>query len=193
MLALGEADAMITGTTRPFSQSLKQVRLVIDDEPDATPFGDHRRRRPQPHRADRRHRGDRAADGGAICRDRDALVGIRAADGARAARRLHQLHDLRQPARRAHRGAARRGRPARPASRRDFEFEGEMAPDVALNYEMQKRYYPFTPAVGPANILVMPGPAVGEHLGQAAPRARRRKRAWARTCSASSIRCRSRR
>ena len=39
MLALGEADAMITGTTRPFSQSLKQVRTVIDDEPGATPFG----------------------------------------------------------------------------------------------------------------------------------------------------------
>src|SRR4030095_2969799 len=39
MLALGEADAMITGTTRPFSQSLKQVRMVIDDEPEATPFG----------------------------------------------------------------------------------------------------------------------------------------------------------
>ena len=39
MLALGEADAMITGTTRPFSQSLRQVRTVIDDEPDATPFG----------------------------------------------------------------------------------------------------------------------------------------------------------
>src|SRR5947199_3840687 len=39
MLALGEADAMITGTTRPFSQSLRQVRLVIEDEPDATPFG----------------------------------------------------------------------------------------------------------------------------------------------------------
>src|SRR5206468_8812583 len=39
MLALGEADAMITGTTRPFSQSLRQVRAVIDDEPGATPFG----------------------------------------------------------------------------------------------------------------------------------------------------------
>src|SRR6476660_9575857 len=39
MLALGEAEAMITGTTRPFSQSLRQVRLVIDDEPGATPFG----------------------------------------------------------------------------------------------------------------------------------------------------------
>ena len=39
MLALGEGDAMITGTTRPFSQSLNQVRTVIDDEDGATPFG----------------------------------------------------------------------------------------------------------------------------------------------------------
>jgi len=39
----------------------------------------------------------------------------------------------------------------------DFEFEGEMAPDVALNYDMQKRFYPFTRLSGPANILVMPG------------------------------------
>jgi malate dehydrogenase (oxaloacetate-decarboxylating)(NADP+) len=39
----------------------------------------------------------------------------------------------------------------------DFEYEGEMAPDVALNYDMQKRYYPFTRLSGPANILVMPG------------------------------------
>ena len=30
---------MITGTTRPFSQSLRQVRMIIDDEPEATPFG----------------------------------------------------------------------------------------------------------------------------------------------------------
>jgi malate dehydrogenase (oxaloacetate-decarboxylating)(NADP+) len=39
----------------------------------------------------------------------------------------------------------------------DFEYEGEMAPDVALNYDMQKRYYPFTRLSGPATILVMPG------------------------------------
>src|SRR5512139_624578 len=31
MLAMGEGDAMITGTTRPFSQSLGQVRWVIDE------------------------------------------------------------------------------------------------------------------------------------------------------------------
>jgi len=39
----------------------------------------------------------------------------------------------------------------------DFEYEGEMAPDVALNYEMQQRYYSFSRLTGPANILVMPG------------------------------------
>ena len=32
-----------------------------------------------------------------------------------------------------------------------------MAPDVALTYEMQQRFYPFTRLSGPANILVMPG------------------------------------
>ena len=32
-----------------------------------------------------------------------------------------------------------------------------MAPDVALNYEMQRRFYPFSRLSGPANILVMPG------------------------------------
>ena len=39
----------------------------------------------------------------------------------------------------------------------DFEYEGEMAPDVALNYDVQRRYYPFARLSGPANILVMPG------------------------------------
>jgi malate dehydrogenase (oxaloacetate-decarboxylating)(NADP+) len=41
MLALGEGDAMITGTTRPFSESLRQVRWVIDNDDCATPFGVH--------------------------------------------------------------------------------------------------------------------------------------------------------
>jgi malate dehydrogenase (oxaloacetate-decarboxylating)(NADP+) len=39
----------------------------------------------------------------------------------------------------------------------DFEYEGEMSPDVALNYDMQQRFYPFSRLTGPANILVMPG------------------------------------
>jgi malate dehydrogenase (oxaloacetate-decarboxylating)(NADP+) len=39
----------------------------------------------------------------------------------------------------------------------DFEYEGEMGPDVALNYEMQRTFYPFSRLSGPANVLVMPG------------------------------------
>jgi malate dehydrogenase (oxaloacetate-decarboxylating)(NADP+) len=37
----------------------------------------------------------------------------------------------------------------------DFEFDGEMAADVALNRDMQ-RLYPFSRLKGPANVLVMP-------------------------------------
>ena len=39
----------------------------------------------------------------------------------------------------------------------DFEYEGEMGPDVALNHDMQRKYYPFSRLTGPANILIMPG------------------------------------
>jgi len=39
----------------------------------------------------------------------------------------------------------------------DFEYEGEMGPDVALNRDMQERFYPFSRLSGPANILIMPG------------------------------------
>jgi malate dehydrogenase (oxaloacetate-decarboxylating)(NADP+) len=38
----------------------------------------------------------------------------------------------------------------------DFEYEGEMSPDVALNPAMA-RVYPFSRLTGPANVLVMPG------------------------------------
>jgi malate dehydrogenase (oxaloacetate-decarboxylating)(NADP+) len=38
----------------------------------------------------------------------------------------------------------------------DFEYEGEMAPDVALNPALG-RLYPFSRLSGPANVLIMPG------------------------------------
>jgi len=37
-----------------------------------------------------------------------------------------------------------------------FEYEGEMAPDVALDYDLMKRLYPFSRLKGPANVLIMP-------------------------------------
>ena len=109
MLALGEADAMITGMTRPFSQSLRQVRAVIDAEPGATPFGVHvivGRSHTVLHR---RHGGDRAADRRAICRDRDALR--RPSPGAWATSRASPslcYSNFGNPPGRPYRGAARR-------------------------------------------------------------------------------------
>ena len=39
----------------------------------------------------------------------------------------------------------------------DFEYDGEMSTEVALNYDLQKQRYPFCRLTGPANILIMPG------------------------------------
>jgi malate dehydrogenase (oxaloacetate-decarboxylating)(NADP+) len=38
----------------------------------------------------------------------------------------------------------------------DFEYEGEMAPDVALDYDLMKRLYPFSRLTAAANVLIMP-------------------------------------
>jgi malate dehydrogenase (oxaloacetate-decarboxylating)(NADP+) len=156
MLALGEGDAMITGTTRPFSQSLKQVRLVIDDEPDATPFGINI--------IVGRHHTVLIADTAVTERPTAEQLAAIAFRSSAFARRMGlepriafisyttfgnppgmHIEELR--------GAVR----ILDSIHCDFEYEGEMGPDVALNFDMQERYYPFSRLTGPANILVMPG------------------------------------
>ncbi len=156
MLALGEGDAMITGTTRPFSQSLKQVRTVIDDEPGATPFGISV--------VVARHQTVLIADTAVTERpDAEQLAAI-ALRSAGFARRMGMeprvafisyttfgnppgvhIEELR--------GAVK----LLDGINVDFEYEGEMGPDVALNRDMQQRFYPFSRLSGPANILIMPG------------------------------------
>ena len=39
----------------------------------------------------------------------------------------------------------------------NFEYDGEMQADMALDFELLKSTYPFTRLTGPANILIMPG------------------------------------
>lgn len=39
---------------------------------------------------------------------------------------------------------------------RDFEYDGEMTADLALDHDLLKRFYPFARLTGNANILVMP-------------------------------------
>ena len=38
----------------------------------------------------------------------------------------------------------------------DFEYDGEMQADVALDFELMRQLYPFCRLTGPANVLVMP-------------------------------------
>ena len=39
----------------------------------------------------------------------------------------------------------------------EFEYEGEMTVDIALDFDLMKSRYPFSRLSGPANILIMPG------------------------------------
>jgi malate dehydrogenase (oxaloacetate-decarboxylating)(NADP+) len=155
MLALGEADAMITGTTRPFSQSLKQVQMVIDDD-GAKPFGISI--------VVGQNQTVLIADTAVTERpnaEELAAIAVRSAGFARS---------MGQEPRVAFTSYTTFGNPPGAfvdnlreavalldARETDFEYEGEMSPDVALNHEMQRRFYPFSRLSGPANILIMPG------------------------------------
>jgi len=156
LLASGEADVMITGITRPYAQSFRQIRRVLDPKEGITPFGVHVMvgqshtvfiadttvtERPEPHQL--------------------AEIAIHTAGIAR-----RMGHEPRV----AFLSYSNFGNPEGSFLQRirdavklmdtrgdvDFEYEGEMSPDVALNPAMQK-IYPFMRLTGPANVLVMPG------------------------------------
>jgi malate dehydrogenase (oxaloacetate-decarboxylating)(NADP+) len=156
MLALGEGDAMITGTTRPFSQSLRQVRTVIDDDNGSTPFGINI--------VAARNQTVVIADTAVTERPTAEQLTAIAIRAAAFARRMGQeprvafvsyttfgnppgrhIEELRDAVR------------LLDSLKVDFEYEGEMGPDVALNHEMQRKYYPFSRLPGAANILILPG------------------------------------
>jgi malate dehydrogenase (oxaloacetate-decarboxylating)(NADP+) len=154
MVALGDADAMITGVTRNFSGALEDVRRVIDPKPGHRVIGVSM----------------------VIARGRTVLVADTAVTEMPTA---EELADIAIEAA----GVARRlgyeprlamlafstfGHPKGDRSDRvieavrildhkrvDFEYDGEMAADVALNPELAAAY-PFSRLSGPANVLVMP-------------------------------------
>ena len=155
LLDLGEGEAMITGTTRHFRQSLEQVRLVLDPAQDHIPFG--------LHVLVGRNKTVFVADTTVNERPSAADLADIAVQTAEIARRMG--HDPRV----AFLSYSNFGNPpgewlatSRDAvalldSRgADFEYEGEMSPDVALNDEM-KRHYPFSRLTAPANVLLLTG------------------------------------
>jgi len=155
MLALGDADAVVTGVTRNYSTVLEDIRRVVDAKPGHRVIGVSI----------------------VLARGRTVIV----ADTA-----VHDMPDAEQLADIAEEtaGFARRmgyeprvamlaystfGHPQGERSERvqeavrildkrrvDFEYDGEMAADVALNHKLMQRQYPFCRLSGPANVLVMP-------------------------------------
>ncbi len=154
MVALGDADGVVTGVTRNYSTVLDDVRRCIDTKPGHRVIGVSL----------------------ALCRGRTVLVADTAVHDMPNA---EELADIAEEAA----GMARRmgyepriamlaystfGHPPGERSERvqeavkmlnkrrvDFEFDGEMAADVALNPALMERY-PFIGLSGPANVLVMP-------------------------------------
>jgi len=155
MVALGDADAMITGVTRNFSVALADVRHVIDAKPGHRVIGVSLVLAP-------RGRTILVADTAVTeMPDAEDLADI-AVEAAGTARRLGYEPRLAMlafstfghpPGDRA----ARVQEAVRILDQRkvDFEYDGEMAADVALNPEAALAY-PFCRLTGPANVLVMP-------------------------------------
>jgi len=155
LLKLGLADAMITGVTRTYSQTMREVRRVIDHAEGKTPFGIHVLVGQQRtiFMADTTVNERPSATMLADIAERTAEVARRMGHEPRVAflsystfgnpegswleniRDAVHILDDRKPA---------------------FEYEGEMAPDVALNAKVMANY-PFCRLSGPANVLIMPG------------------------------------
>ncbi len=155
LLKMGEGDALITGVTRGFAQTMREVRRVIDPAAGRTPFGIHVLVG-QSHTVF-------MADTTVNERPTSEDLAQIAIETAAVARRMG--HEPRV----AFLSYSTFGNP--PGNWLDplreavaildekgvgFEYEGEMAPDVALNPALAKSY-PFSRLSGPANVLIMPG------------------------------------
>ena len=155
LVALGHGDALISGLTRTFSQTVREVNRVLDPKPDAVPFGIHMM-------IGKNHT-TFLADTTINERPSAPELAHIAKETAAVARRMG--HEPRV----AFLSYSTFGNPSGQwlANIRDavaildaeepgFEYEGEMAPDAALNPKVMA-LYPFSRLSGPANVLIMPG------------------------------------
>ena len=154
MVALGDADAMVTGVTRNFSVALEDIRHVIDPKPGHRVIGVSMvlaRGRTVlvadtavTEMPDAQEIADIAIEAAGVARrlgyePRLALLAFSTfghPEGERSTRVIEAVKIL-------------------DGKRADFEYDGEMAADVALNPELAAAY-PFCRLSGPANVLVMP-------------------------------------
>jgi len=155
LLQLGEADAMITGVTRTYAETMRQVKRVIDYEEGRTAFGIHVLVG-QSHTvfiADTTVNERPTAEELAAIAEGTAQVARRMGHEPRVA--FLSYSNFGNPEGRwldNVRGAIK----LLDQRSVEFEYEGGMSPDVALN-PRQMAKYPFARLSGPANVLIMPG------------------------------------
>jgi len=155
MVSCGDADAMVTGNTRRYSQSLQKIKKVIDPRPGEIMFGLNM-----------------VVNKGRTVFIADTTVheypsSIQLAEIAISSARVVRLFGFDPKI--AFLSHSTFGQPVTSRTKHirdavkilknknvDFKFDGDMQPDVALD-EIYKELYPFSEIVGKANVLIMPG------------------------------------
>ncbi len=155
LLAMDQADAMITGVTRTFGQTFRELRHVLDAKKGRTAFGIHLMvgKSHTVFIADTTVNERPSASELADIAEQTAAVARRMGHEPRVA--FLSFSTFGNP----HGNWLDNIRDAvaiLDAKKPNFEYEGDMPPDVALNPAMMARY-PFCRLSGPANVLVMPG------------------------------------
>jgi malate dehydrogenase (oxaloacetate-decarboxylating)(NADP+) len=155
LLQMDQADAMITGVTRTFGQTLRELRRVLDPKKGEISFGIHVMvgKTHTVFIADTTVNERPTAEELAHIAEKTAAVARRMGHVPRVA--FLSFSTFGNP----HGTWLNNIRDAvalLDARRPDFEYEGDMPPDVALNPALMKNY-PFCRLSGPANVLVMPG------------------------------------
>jgi malate dehydrogenase (oxaloacetate-decarboxylating)(NADP+) len=154
MVDLGDADAMVTGVTRTFSDTLENIKYVIDERPDEIIFGLTIvvTKKGTVFIADTNVHEYPTAENLADIAISSARVARTLGFTPRVAFLAHSTFGKPMSERSIH---LREARDLLEKRKVDFEFEGEMQPDVALNPKF-KTIYPFSKLSAPANILIMP-------------------------------------
>ncbi len=155
MVACGDADGAVTGNTRRFGASLDKIKQVVDARQGEIMFGLNLVV----------HKGKTIFVGDTSVHEYPSSEQM--ADMAISAARVVRLFGFDPKV--AFVSHSTFGQPSTSRTKHiknaveilkdrnvNFEFDGDMQPDVALNEEY-KELYPFSKIVGNANILIMPG------------------------------------
>ena len=155
LLKMGVGDAMVTGTTRTFAQTMREVRHVLDPQEGRLPFGIHLMigKNYTVFMADTTVNERPSAQDLATIAKETAAVARRLGHDPRVAFLSYSTFGN-PPGR--YLENIREAVAILDADPPGFEYEGELAPDAALNPTVMKNY-PFCRLSGPANVLVMPG------------------------------------